>query len=136
MTKLREPGEVWHIGWDWYAHMWFVEPPFDVDLDEPIKWFNDRDEAFNFVDDWIREQPVQASIVDQAEINHEVVAVDTSTWDDDGGSIIPPRSRAEQVIEPPRVLSVPAPVHIPTPEEATTAAERRVAEYAQRVGLK
>lgn len=134
MTKLREPGEVWHIGWDWYAHMWYVEPPFDVELEEPIKWFHERSDAFNFVDDWIREQPVQASIVDQAEINHELVTVE----EEDVDAVPPyvPRSRDETITEPPRVLSTPVPVHIPTPEEATTAAERRVAEYAQRVGLK
>ena len=136
MTKLREPGEVWHVGWDWFAHMWYVEPPFDVELDEPIKWFNDRDQAFEFVDDWIREQPVGVSVIDQAEVNTEPVVPipleETVTVD------VPyvPRSREDQIMEPPRVVSQPVPVHIPTPEEATTAAERRVAEYAQRVGLK
>lgn len=134
MTKLREPGEVWHIGWDWYAHMWFVEPPFDVELEEPIKWFHERNQAFEFVDDWIREQPVQASIVDVAEISHDIIPLPEETVTVDIPYV--PRSREEQVLEPPRVLSDPAPVRIPTPEEATSAAERRVAEYAQRVGLK
>lgn len=134
MTKLREPGEVWHVGWDWYAHMWFVEPPFDVELDEPIKWFNERHDAFDFVDTWIREQPVQASVVEQSEVTQGALVI--ALPDENVTDFRVPRSREEQITEPPRVLSQPVPVHIPTPEEATTNAERRVAEYAQRVGLK
>ena len=129
MTQLHEPGEVWHVGWDWYAHMWFVEPPFDVDLDEPIKWFNERHTAFEFVDDWIREQPVQASVVEQAEINHDPEAVrEFEVINEEPVSEVP-----VYVPEPKRVLSD---VHIPTPEEAQTERERRLAAYNQRVGIK
>lgn len=135
MTMLHEPGEVWHIGWDWYAHMWFVEPPFDIELDEPIKWFNDRSDAFDYVDDWIRTQPVQVGVVEQSEADSGVVILpDVATWENEGGPIARvPRSRDEQVVEPPRVLSE---VHIPTPDEAQNAQQRRIAEYNQRVGIK
>lgn len=67
MSRLHEVGDVWGIHWDWHAEMWFVEPPFDVELDEPIKWFNERSEAFEFVDEQIRSQPVKVSVVDQTD---------------------------------------------------------------------
>ena|SRR5690349_10324600 len=129
MSAVHEPGEVWHIGWDWFAHMWFVEPPFDVDLDEPMKWFTEREDAFDYVDTWIREQPVQASVVDQAEVVQGFVP---EPVDD---VVVPraERSREATITEPPRVLSD---VHIPTAEEAQTEQQQRVAAYAQQVGIK
>jgi hypothetical protein len=131
MSAVHEPGEVWHIGWDWFAHMWYVEPPFDVELDEPIKWFNERGQAFNFVDDWIRSQPVQASVIDQMDTG----PAETIALPDEGTDLavqyVPPRV---EVPEP--VRQMVAPVHIPSLEEAQTKQEARLAEYAQRVGIK
>lgn len=127
MTQLREPGEVWHIGWDWHANMWYVEPPFDVDLDEPIKWFNDRHEAFDFVDTWIREQPVQASVLDQ--VDEPPPEFETLTPESVEDSPV-------YVHVPEQVREVSAPVHIPRLEEATSKREARLAEYAARVGIK
>ena len=130
MAALHEPGEVWHIGWDWYAHMWFVEPPFDVDLDEPIKWFTDRHQAFDYVDEWIRTQPVQVSVLDQMD-------VPTPEPPQPEFDVVTPEPVADvPVYTPEPVRELSAPVHIPSLEEAQTAQERRLAEYARRVGIK
>lgn len=133
MSQVHEPGEVWHVGWDWHAHMWFVEPPFDVELDDPMVWFNDRDDAFGFVDQWIREQPVQASVVDQLEQKFEQTGI--LRHEDNpllGENQIPPallraqeaqrRQKPSEPVEPKRVY-------------ANDAARDRVSEYADRVGL-
>ena len=134
MTAVHEPGEVWHIGWDWHAHMWFVEPPFDVELDDPMVWFNDRDKAFGFVDQWIREQPVQASVVDQIEQKFEDLTV--VRHEDNpllGQGKIPPallraqeaqrRQKPSEPVEPKRMVY------------ANDAAAARVDDYKARVGL-
>ena len=133
MSQVHEPGEVWHVGWDWHAHMWFVEPPFDVELEEPMIWFNERDEALGFVDQWIREQPVQASVVDEIEHKYEPTVIrheDNPLLKPDND--IPPalrkaqeaqrRAKPMEDVEPRRVYASPA-------------AEDRVAAYAERVGL-
>lgn len=132
MTQLREPGEAWHIGWDWHADMWYVEPPFDVELDEPIKWFSNRDEAFNYVDDWIRKQPVQVSVIDRSEIAANLIPLTDEGTD---LAVLPPRGTTA-IVAPEPVREMSAPVHIPSLEEATTRHEQRLAEYAQRVGIK
>lgn len=135
MTAVHEPGDVWHIGWDWHADMWYVEPPFDVDLDEPIKWFNERHQAFDFVDDWIREQPVAVSVVDQAEA---VARFDRNP--ETKARVQAAESRIEQAVpvevaEPVRVVEGAAPVYVPsTLAEARTPREERLARYQATVG--
>lgn len=122
MTQIHEPGEVWHVGWDWHADLWFVEPPEDVELDDPILWFNERHQAFEFIDDWIRTQPVQASVVD--EVPEQPFELPVIRHEDN--PLLPPyvpkaQRPAEPVREPIRVLN-------------ENAADR-VADYASRVGL-
>lgn len=135
MTAVHEPGDVWHIGWDWHADMWYVEPPFDVDLDEPIKWFNERHQAFDFVDDWIREQPVSVSVVDQ--VDSPAARLDRNP--ETKARVEAAHARIEEAVpvyvpEPPRQVS--GPVYVPQIQEARTPQEIRLAEYAARVGLK
>jgi|SRR6478735_6157594 len=124
MTALHEPGEAWHIGWDWHADMWYVEPPFDAELPdgEPMKWFNHRNEAFEFVDEQIREQPVMASVVDEIPPNPVEATVIRHEDNPHLPRYVPKIERMpEPAPEPVRVLS--------------EAAADRVADYASKVGL-
>lgn len=129
MTAIHDPGDVWHIGWDWHADLWFVEPPFDVELDEPIKWFNQRHEAFEFVDDQIRRQPVQVSVFDHVDSSNVVDATPPPEQ-------TVPYVRATEVPEPQRVARPVHPVYVPPIEEARNPKEARLAQYAATVGLK
>ena len=114
MSQIHEPGEVWHVGWDWYADMWYVEPPFDVELDEPIKWYSERQEAFDFVDEWFRTQAPATDLTP------------------------PPAGEPEQqvvsnpVAEPVRVVEYPMEPN----QEYEENRVRRLAEYKARVGIK
>lgn len=135
MTQLHEPGEAWHIGWDWHADMWYVEPPFDVEFEdgEPMKWFHDRAEAFEEVDRFIREQPVQASIVDEIEQKFEPTVL---RHEDNpllqGDNKIPPALAKAQAAQR---HSKPAEPVEPRRVYANDSARDRVADYADRVGL-
>jgi hypothetical protein len=138
MTATHEPGEVWHIGWDWHADMWYVEPPYDVELDEPMKWFHDRYKAFDFVDEWLRSMPVQATLAEDVERlarNPETVAAIQRGEQHIQDAVVvrhednpylpkyvPQIERQPEIQEPVRVLN--------------DKAADRVADYASRVGLK
>jgi hypothetical protein len=127
MSQIHEPGDAWHIGWDWHAGMWFVEPPFSVDLDEPMLWFNERHEAFEKVDEFIREQPVRASVVDEI----PAPPVDLTVIRHEDNPFIPryvPKVLRDG--EPERVISEPKRV-----VANNAAAQDRVSDYASRVGL-
>lgn len=122
MSPIHEPGEAWHIGWEWHADLWFVEPPFDVELDEPIKWFNVRHEAFEFVEKQIREQPVRVSVVDG--IPEQPFDLQRQRIPDDDPQIphyVPCKIRVDE--EPGTV-------------PGSSRVSDRVDEYASRVGLK
>lgn len=127
MSQIHEPGDAWHIGWDWHAGMWFVEPPFDVDLEEPMLWFNERYEAFEKVDQFIREQPVQGSVIDEI----PEAPVDLTVIRHEDNPFIPryvPKVLRDG--EPERVVSEPKRVVV-----TNEAAQERVSDYASKVGL-
>jgi hypothetical protein len=48
----------WYIGWDWFAQMWWVDPPLGCP-DQDQKWFTDRADAFEYMDEWLRKQDVE-----------------------------------------------------------------------------
>lgn len=122
MSQIHEPGEAWHIGWDWHAGMWFVEPPFDVDLDEPMLWFNERHQAFEKVDQFIREQPLLVDVVSEI----QPVREDLTVIRHEDNPLIPAYvPKAERKPEP-----EPEPIRV-----ASDAAGARVSDYATRVGL-
>jgi hypothetical protein len=105
--------------------MWYVEPPDEVELDEPIMWFNERHQAFEFVDDQIREQPVRASVVDEIP-QRQFTTADLTVLRHEDNPLLPryvPKAerQPEQQREPLRVNS--------------DAAGDRVSDYASRVGL-
>lgn len=122
MSQIHEPGEAWHIGWDWHAGMWFVEPPFDVDLEEPMLWFTERYQAFEKVDQFIREQPLLVDVVSEIQPVREDLTVIRHEDNPLIPAYVPKAERPEgKPKEPLRVLN--------------DQAAQRVAHYASRVGL-
>lgn len=131
MTQIHEAGEVWHIGWDWYAAMWFVEPPDDVELPdgEPMLWYADRDKAFGFVDTQIREQPVINSPVDEIpSLPFELTKTDVP--DNPTLPAYVPRDEREE-LKPWEDL-----VRNPVGEQPNEDRAARLEYYSDRVGLK
>lgn len=106
----------WHIGWEWHANMWYVEPPVSMMDDVDVKWFEDRSEAFQWVDDQIRSQEV-ISPVEGIPTKGPLIVVDNPILP----AYVPAGLRQQRVSDP-----LPEQVDLPP----------HIAQYQRMVGLK
>jgi hypothetical protein len=130
--------EHFHIGWDWHANLWFVEPPVAYDeLDVGTRYYVDRDQAFEAVDTMIREQPVQRDPITDELLREELAQIV-----DNADDPLPPREPVRQTAaEPVRRVSTSETnrrrygVANPLAEQPLTSREERLSQYQWAVGL-